>query len=189
MNLWFRLIWLVLTAWRRPAMRSAADASRLSFRVLPTDVDMNIHLTNGRFLAIADLGRIDVALQTGLFRQIFRQGWAPIVSFSSVLFRRELRIWQRYDLTSQLLYWDDDIQIFEHVFRPVGGRHDGEIAASILCAASFYDRKAKAFVKPDALARASGWANESPPLTPRLKAFIDSYRAAKADARGHAIAA
>ena len=170
-------------------MHSATAPSRLRFRVLPTDVDINIHLTNGRYQAIADLGRMDLAIRSGLFRRVLREGWAPIVSFASVLFRRELRIWQRYELVSQIIYWDSEIQVFEHSYYPIGGRNDGELAATILCVASMYDRKARRFVSPAETLDAIGWSDQSPPITPRISAFLEDYRKFKAEARGAQIAA
>ncbi|MEO1532617.1 MAG: thioesterase family protein [Pseudomonadota bacterium] len=189
MNLWVRFLWLILSAWRRLPLTGPTDPSVLRFRVLPTDVDINIHLTNGRYQAIADLGRMDMAVRSGLFRRVLREGWAPIVSFSSVLFRRELRLWQRYELTSQIIWWDDEIQVFEHAFRPIGGRHDGEIAAVILCVASMYDRRAKRFIPPGEMLETLDWVAESPAITPRIAAFVADYRAFRQESRAQAIAA
>lgn len=188
MNLWFRMLWLLLTFPLRPRLQAADAASVLDFRVLPFDVDFNIHLTNGRYQAIADIGRLDLALRTGLFRRVLRDGWAPIVSYSSVLYRRELRVWQKYQLTSQIVFWNDDVQIFEHVFRPASGRYAGQVAASILCVAAMYDRKNKAFVPAQQLLDVLGWTDDSPPPTQRVDDFIRSYQAFRATAKAESTA-
>lgn len=39
MNLWLRLLLVVLAAWRAPRKHPVAEASVLSFRVMPHDLD------------------------------------------------------------------------------------------------------------------------------------------------------
>jgi len=56
MTLWFRLIWLVLTARLRGKVQ-LFDISVLRLRVLPNDLDFNGHVNNGRYFTLADLGR------------------------------------------------------------------------------------------------------------------------------------
>ena len=189
MNLMFRLLRLLATFWMRAKLTSPEDPSILSFRVLPTDIDMNVHMTNGRYLSIADLGRMDLALRSGIARHVARNRWAPIVTFNAVLFRRELRIWQRFNLESRLIFWNDEIQIFEHAYRAVGGRLDGQIAAVVLSAAAFYDRKAKAFIPAEQLFDLLGVKAISPPMTPRIEQFIKSYKAFRQDTPAPALAA
>ena len=188
MNLMFRLLRLLATFWLRAKLESHEDPSVLRYRVLPTDIDFNIHMTNGRYLSIADLGRMDLALRTGIARHVARNGWAPIVTFNAVLFRKELRLWQKFDLESRLIFWNDEIQIFEHAYRFVGGRFDGEYASVVLSAAAFYDRTNKAFIAAERLFALLGKEAKSPPMTPRIERFIESYKAFKEDARPEAIA-
>ena len=47
---------------------SALESSNCNFRVLPTDLDVNLHMNNGRFLQIMDLARIDWLLRTGILQ-------------------------------------------------------------------------------------------------------------------------
>lgn len=189
MNLLFRMLRLLATFWLRAKLTSPKDLSVIRYRVLPTDIDMNIHMTNGRYLSIADLGRMDLALRSGIAKHVAKNGWAPIVTYNAVLFRRELRIWQRFDLESRLIYWDDEIQIFEHAYRMVGGAFDGQIASVVLSAAAFYDRKEKAFVPAERLFDLLGITPDSPPMTARIERFISSYKAFKDDARPRSLAA
>ncbi len=65
MNLFFRLLRLLLTArWR--GRLGPLDESVLKLRVWPVDLDVNLHMNNGRYLSVMDLGRVDVILRTGL---------------------------------------------------------------------------------------------------------------------------
>lgn len=189
MNLLFRMFYLFVSTWFRPKLTSPDQPSILRFRVLPLDIDFNIHMTNGRYLSIADIGRMDVAFRSGLFRHVTKNGWAPVVTFNAVLFRRELRIWQRFELRTQLIYWNDEIQIFEHAYYFVGGKMGGQQAAVLLVAAGFYDRKAKAFVPAQRQFELIGINPPAPILTPRIERFIAAYKAFREEARPEALAA
>lgn len=63
MNLWFRLLYLLLCSFFRPRLAAPFGVSRLPFRVLPNDLDSNLHMTNGRYWNIFDLGRLDLILR------------------------------------------------------------------------------------------------------------------------------
>ena len=56
MNLYFRLLMLLIKLIRKPRL-GLLDTSVLILRVLPNDLDMNMHMNNGRYLSIMDLGR------------------------------------------------------------------------------------------------------------------------------------
>ena len=66
MNLWLRLIWLFLTTPFRPRLAIPTDVSVLGLRVLPNDLDLSLHMNNGRYLTVMDLGRLDLILRSGL---------------------------------------------------------------------------------------------------------------------------
>jgi hypothetical protein len=55
MNLWFRVLWLFLSASFRARIAPPFGVSRLSFRVWPHDLDTNLHMNNGRYLTIAPI--------------------------------------------------------------------------------------------------------------------------------------
>ncbi|TMH75049.1 MAG: acyl-CoA thioesterase, partial [Betaproteobacteria bacterium] len=55
MNLYFRLLITILKALRAPRV-TPGDTVELALRVLPTDLDLNGHMNNGRYLTLVDLG-------------------------------------------------------------------------------------------------------------------------------------
>ena len=58
MNLWFRLTRLLLSRpWRRVAGPDATIVTTM--RVWPLDLDINRHVTNGRYFSMADIARTD----------------------------------------------------------------------------------------------------------------------------------
>lgn len=106
MNLIFRLILQLIRCRFRPR-QPLMEVVSLPLRVLPTDLDINLHLTNSRYLALMDLGRIEFMLRTGLMRGALRRRWLPVVAIASVKFRREINPFQRFTLHTRLLGWDE----------------------------------------------------------------------------------
>ena len=126
MNLWFRLIWMLLTVrWR--ARAGLFDTTSLPMRVLPTDLDFNGHINNGRYFTLADLGRMDFLLRTGTARIVLARRAAPIVGDAMAKFRKDLKPFQRYTIQTRLLGWDAKWIFMEHRFVR-GGRCAGVVA-------------------------------------------------------------
>ena len=48
---------------------------QLPLRVLPNDLDTNLHLNNGRYLTLMDLGRVDLMLRMGVMGELRRRRW------------------------------------------------------------------------------------------------------------------
>jgi acyl-CoA thioesterase FadM len=115
MNLWLRLIWMLLTVWRRRQV-SILEASTLHMAVMPNDLDFNGHVNNGRFLTLADIGRMDFVLRSGAAKAAFRMRALPIVGDSLAKFRRDLKLFERFDIRTRLIGWDDKWTFMEHRF-------------------------------------------------------------------------
>lgn len=185
MNLWLRLFWLIVTSWRRPRLAMPDGASALYFRVWPHDLDVSMHMNNGRYLGIMDLGRLDVIIRSGLWRSVVKNGWTPIASAAVIRFRRELRLFNRYRLETRILAWDERNVVMEQVFTFAGGERDGQVAARALFKGGIYDRGARRFVPISRLMSEIGVASESPPPSPEIEAFLkadDAIRQADAQA-------
>ncbi len=94
--------------------------SRLKLRVWPNDLDINLHMNNGRFLTIMDLGRFDLLIRTGLLRPMLRKHWQLIAGSANIRFFRPLNPWQRYQLHSQVRHVDDKWFYIEQHFLSAG---------------------------------------------------------------------
>ncbi len=80
MNLIFRMLWVWLGSLRRERLAVGVAESRMRMITLPNDLDFNLHMTNGRYLTIADLSRIDLFLRTGLAKVMIKEKWAPLLA-------------------------------------------------------------------------------------------------------------
>lgn len=101
-----RLGRVLATAPARPRI-GFLDESVLAFRVLPGDLDQNRHLNNGRYLTMMDLGRFDLLARTGCVPQLVRRKWYPVVTAATIRYRRSIDPFQKYELRTRLLGWDD----------------------------------------------------------------------------------
>lgn len=172
MNLWLRLLWLLATAKFRSRLSLPTDASRLTFRVWPHDLDLAGHMNNGRYLSIMDLGRLDVMLRSGLWREALRQRWTPIASGISIRFSRELRPFQPFRLETRLLCWDTTLVVMEQSFFIIGGPRNGQIAARALFKGGLYNRTERKFVTIAELMQRLGISAVSPPPSDDVAAFL-----------------
>ena len=177
MNLWLRLFWLLITAPFRPALVLPDQTSVLTFRVLPNDLDPSLHMNNGRYLAIMDLGRIDLLIRSGIGRAVWRNKWTPVANAAIVRFRRELRLFERYRLETRTLAWFENAVIIEQTFVFAGGERDGQIAARAIFKGAIYDRSARRYVPVADLMDTIGVAQASPAPTAEVEAFLAADRA------------
>lgn len=107
MNLYIRLILLFLRRALKFDRLGIFDLCRTGFAVNPLDLDLNMHVNNGRYLSIMDLGRIDLMLRAGILPALLRQGYYPVVASESIRFKRSLNLWQAFTLETQIESWDE----------------------------------------------------------------------------------
>lgn len=100
-----RTVKVTALAWGR-RMPATAE-SVVSFRVWPNDLDANLHLNNGRYLTLMDLGRLDMALRIGFAQLCLRKRWRPLVGAVQVRYRRALAPMTRFDVRTRMLCWDE----------------------------------------------------------------------------------
>ncbi|WP_068085997.1 acyl-CoA thioesterase [Polycladidibacter stylochi] len=174
MRLWFRLLWFFITSPFRSKIASPLDKSIMRFRVHLTDIDTNIHLNNGQYLTLMDLGRMDVLLRTGLWRPVLKNKWMPVVSSASIRFRREIGLFQPFLLETRIVYWEEGTGVMEQRFRLLKGKHKGVIAATSLVRVGMYNKKAREFVAINDWMEQANLTSAVPPLEPHVKAFLEA---------------
>lgn len=115
MNLYLRLLCLLV---RLAAIqhRGVLDYSRVSFRVMPNDCDINLHMNNGRYLSFMDLGRLHLVAQVGLLKIVIRNRWKPVLAAAEINFIRSLAPLQKFDLVTRVITWDDKYVYIEQRF-------------------------------------------------------------------------
>lgn len=112
---WFRLIHASLTLIGAPRVDTLAT-TRVRLRVWPNDLDFNLHVNNGRYLTLADISRMHWFMSTGVWEAARRQKAIPIVGDALAKFRRELNVFQTFEIETRLLGWDHRWGFLEHRF-------------------------------------------------------------------------
>jgi len=113
MGLWLRLTKLLLTTPFRPRL-GWDEESRLEFRVWPSDLDINLHMNNARYLAVMDIGRFDLILRSGLGRLVWRRRLKPVLASTMVRYRRSLAPFEAFSLFTRIVGWDEKWLFIEH---------------------------------------------------------------------------
>lgn len=149
MNLFFRLLLLRLRARRRGPV-GLWETTRTPFRVLPSDLDVLLHMNNGKYLSLLDLGRMDLMLRSGFWATISGHGWYPVVAGQTITYRKSLQLWQRFTLETRVLGLDDRWIYLEQRF----------VRGEVLCAGAIvrarFLRKSGGSVSHDELEAALG---------------------------------
>ncbi|WP_432244909.1 thioesterase family protein [Arthrobacter sp. G.S.26] len=168
MHLLLRTLLLLLRSTRRPPL-TVWDAASLNLRVLPTDIDIALHVNNGMYLSLMDLGRFDLMVRSRVWKRMRRRGWGPVVASETITFRRSLQLWQRYSIETRIIGLDAKAIYFEQ--RMVA---DGEIYASAYIATRLVTRGGP--VSQEEILKEFG----EPPADLVLPEWIPAWRAASA---------
>lgn len=93
------------------------EETKINGICLTNDIDTLLnHMNNTRYLREVDFARIDFHERTGLFKLILKKGGTPAVGCTTIRYRRFIRVFHRYAITSKIIYWDDQGIYMEHRF-------------------------------------------------------------------------
>ncbi|SHG72945.1 thioesterase family protein [Massilia sp. CF038] len=166
MNLWFRLIWMLLTVrWRSKV--SIFESAALTMTVMPTDLDFNGHVNNGRYLTLADVARMDYIVRSGTARVALALRARPIVGDAVAKFRRDLKLFQRFKVESRSLGWNARWSFLEHRFM-----REGRVLGVVVIRGMLVNKDGP--IAPPDLARHLGVERESPAVPPWVLQWSDS---------------
>ncbi len=97
MNLLFRVLAVLastvvgqLRAGRRLRPHDPLATSVLQLRVWPNDLDVNLHMNNGRYLTVMDLGRMDLLVRAGLWGPLLCHRWTALLGGATIRYKRPL---------------------------------------------------------------------------------------------------
>lgn len=174
MNRLFRLIWTYIISRFRSKLQ-AMDVCPTPFRVMPTDLDVLLHMNNGMYFSLQDLARLDYMIRIGALDSISAKGWYPVVVAERLRFRKSLQLFQKFEIHTQMVYWDDKYIYLEHTFKS-----GGEAVAWGMIRARFLSKKG-GVVPPKDLMSVLGYDLAPPPMSEHLKSWVaaeDAHSAA-----------
>lgn len=146
--------------------------SRIRFLVWPNDIDINLHLNNGRYLTLMDLGRWDLAIRTGLVGLAVKNKWQPLAGGVAIRFRRPLPPFRTYEMTTRLVCWDQKWFYVEQCFM-----QDGRAKSRALVRLLFKGRDGN--VPPVEIGRALGYSGQSPEIPDEVLRWREMVEASR----------
>lgn len=173
MNLYLRLFWIIFWAlrYRGPKLDPTKDVGRIYFRILPTDCDINIHLTQSRYPAFGDLGRVDFGARMGLGPVLREKGWALIAGSIHTDFKKEIKPFEKACVETRFLGWIGSKFLAEHRYS-VQRKGETVLNAISYVKFGFYDRRNKRFIQGEEIARIMDFPQKSPELTADMVDFL-----------------
>lgn len=133
----------------------------------PWDIDIFMELNNGRTLTLYDLGRFLLSGRVGMNKVLREQRWGLAVAGGSVRYRRRIRPFQRIEMLTRALGWDDKFVYIEQ------SMWVGETCCNhILLRTAVTDRSG--IVAPVRLAEALGADPTSPELPEWARGWIEA---------------
>ncbi|MBE1285163.1 MAG: thioeseterase [Rhodobacteraceae bacterium] len=161
-----RLIKDLMVARRMPPLE-LTDTHVSSHICWPWDLDIWLELNNGRAMTLYDLGRSMNAQRVGLIGAISRKRWGMTMAGSSVRFRRRIRGFERFEMRSRAVCWDDKFIYLEQSM----WKKNGECASHVMFRAAVTN--AKGIVSPDRVLAEMGQADAvSPPMPDWIAGWV-----------------
>jgi acyl-CoA thioesterase FadM len=173
MNMWLRAIRVIIGSLFGKKL-DTLGVSKVSFVVSPFDIDVNLHMNNGRYLTIMDLGRIDLMVRNGLGRVCIKRKWRPVVASATIRFFRPLPPFVRFTVATRLLGWDEQFFFIEQRFE----RNSKLASAAVVKGVLLGPGGGK--VAPDEVAAAAGYEGDPPAIPAHVKAWMEWDKAAGA---------
>lgn len=153
-----RLIKEMMLARRQPPLEQVTDTHISHHICWPWDLDGWLELNNGRALTLYDLGRLGAAQRTGLIATLRVRKWGLTMAGSSVRYRRRIHGFERFEMRSRLICWDDKFTYIEQSM----WKTNGECASHVLYRAAVTGTTG--IVPPAEVLQAMGRDVTSPPV-------------------------
>lgn len=127
-----------------------ADGMHISHHIcLPSDIDLWSELNNGRTLTLYDMGRLPLAGRVGLIKTLKQQRWNLTMAGVSVRYRKRIRMWNRFEMRSRAVGYDDKfIYLEQSIWR------NGECCGHAMYRSAVTDKRG--IVSPDRVMEAAG---------------------------------
>ncbi len=135
---------------------------------LPQDIDLWRELNNGRTLTLYDMGRLPLAGRVGLITVLRKRKWALTMAGVSVRYRRRVRMFERFEMRSRAIGWDDKFIYLEQSI----WKTNGECAGHAMYRSAVTDRNG--IVPPQKVMGELGLTEVDNTLPEWVQAWIDA---------------
>ncbi|KAF7276303.1 hypothetical protein GWI33_010687 [Rhynchophorus ferrugineus] len=93
------------------------DETTVTGICLSTDVDYLLnHMNNARYIRELDFAKLDFYERTMFHKTVTSKGGAIFVAATTIRYRKFIKIFSRYKLSTKIIYWDSQHIYIEHKF-------------------------------------------------------------------------
>ena len=126
--MWFiiRFI-LALYVQKTKPTKSILDWVEYNNRVMPWDLDANIHMNNVKYLKYLERGRVEHMIHTPWLQTMHRRRVKALIANTEISYIREMRAMQPFTVETRINGWDQRYVYVEQLFT-----HDGTIFTAAL---------------------------------------------------------
>ena len=139
--------------------------------VLPSDLDLQLHMNNSKYLREMDFGRILFYMSRNLYDCVYALGGTVVVGASMIRYRKSLKLWERFSLKTRILCWSQDALYMEQRFLR---SNDG-----FVCAVALLKMSAIGISVDQILERLCIETPQSPPFPPEVEIWAKTIDKSK----------
>ena len=161
----FKLLLAYLMGKRQDDLRVPVN---VRLRVTPFEAELT-HASSYSYMAYAALGRWSWNLACMDLGRMWRERWTPFTHSELVYYRRALSVFDRVELSTTLIWWDEKMAWFEHRIS-----HEGQLAAIVYSRGAFYSQGKRVPLGMDRHGRPV-------PLPDSKPAIVDAWTATDAE--------
>ena len=86
------------------------------YRVMPWDLDANLHMNNVKYLKYLERGRVEHMIHTPWLRNMYRSNAKALIANTEVSYVKEMRLFQKFNVETRISSWDEKYLYIEQVF-------------------------------------------------------------------------
>lgn len=162
---------------RKGKFLELTDTGEIEFISSPTDMDSFFEMNNGRILTLFDLGRNDLAVRTGLAKQLLKNKWGLVVAGSSIQYRKRVYVFKKVRIKTRLVGMDDKWIYIEQsmwVSDKLGNKADDKPASTALLRTGVSSLKTGKVIATQQILDAIGKSDFRLPIEPWVQAWADA---------------
>ena len=167
--------WLFPNDFKRATEEELLAPTEKQGLVLPSDLDLHLHMNNAKYLREMDFGRMHHFVSTNFYRALRNVGGNLVVGATMIRYRRSLQLWQWFSLRTRILCWDDNAMYVEQRFV---GRKDG-----FVCAIALLKMVVKGTTVENVLERLCVGSSRSPAFPPEVQSWAETINRSKDNLR------
>ncbi|XP_014669007.1 PREDICTED: protein THEM6-like isoform X1 [Priapulus caudatus] len=126
-----RILFVVLHAKLVAQRKSPLDVFVTRGVCLTTDLDCSCHMNNARYLRELDFARTHMLFSSGLWKTLKHLKAGVVVGSNTIRYRREINLFQLYNIHTQIKYWDEKSLYIEQ--RYINTKDKFVFAIAIIC--------------------------------------------------------